>query len=157
MVDSDVVVVEITLAASPADVYRYWTDPGRYKLWMGCTVLLDPRPGGEFFVQMTDGFAAMGTFVDLTPPHRIEFTWGWAPGAGESVLAGPQPDDLLPPGSSRVKVAITANNEDTSLRLEHHNLPDEILRANHLTAWKTYLARLAVVVAGGDPGPEPHG
>jgi hypothetical protein len=55
-----------------------------------------------------------------------------------------------------VKVAMTENDGNTSLRLEHHNLPDEILRANHLLAWKTHLARLAVVVAGGDPGPESH-
>jgi uncharacterized protein YndB with AHSA1/START domain len=100
MADNDVVVVEITLAASPTDVYHYWTDPGRYKPWIGRTVLLDPRPGGEFFIRMTDGFAAMGTFVNVASPDRIEFTWGWAPGAGESVLAGTQPDDLLPPGNS---------------------------------------------------------
>ncbi len=44
----------------------------------------------------------------------------------------------------------------TALRLEHYDLPDETLRANHLLAWRTYLARLAVVAAGGEPGPEPH-
>jgi hypothetical protein len=40
--------------------------------------------------------------------------------------------------------------------LEHYDLPDNELRASHLLAWRTYLARLAVVVSGGNPGPEPH-
>jgi hypothetical protein len=26
----------------------------------------------------------------------------------------------------------------------------------HLTAWQTYLARLAIVVTGAGPGPDPH-
>jgi len=33
---------------------------------------------------------------------------------------------------------------------------DEELRAGHDVAWKTYLPRLAVAAAGGDPGPDPH-
>ena len=48
------------------------------------------------------------------------------------------------------------NNHGTSLYLEHHDLTGETMRASHLLAWQTYLARLAVAVAGGDPGPEPH-
>jgi uncharacterized protein YndB with AHSA1/START domain len=54
--DADFVKVEIELAASPADVYPYWTDPDKYKRWMGRSVRLDPTPGGEYFVQMADGF-----------------------------------------------------------------------------------------------------
>jgi hypothetical protein len=53
-------------------------------------------------------------------------------------------------------VTLQDNNAGTGLCLEHHDLPDDALRAGHLLAWRTYLARLAVVVAGGDPGPEPH-
>jgi uncharacterized protein YndB with AHSA1/START domain len=156
MSHADVVTVEVDLASPPAEVYPYWTDPGRYARWMGRSVRLDPRPGGEYFVQMADGFAAMGTFVELQRPCRVEFTWGWAPGAGQAVLAGPQPDELLPPGASRVRVTLQDGGAGTSLRLEHRDLPDDALRDGHLIAWRTYLARLAVVVAGGDPGPEPH-
>ena len=142
------VTVRMDLAAPPADVYPYWTDPEKYARWMGRTARLDPRPGGEYYVQMNDGFAAMGTFVELQRPARVEFTWGWAPGAGRAVLAGPQPDALLPPGASRVRVALQDNNAGTRLCLEHSDLPDDALRAGHLLAWRTYLARLAVVVAG---------
>jgi uncharacterized protein YndB with AHSA1/START domain len=152
----NVVTVRMDLASPPADVYPYWTDPERYTRWMGHAVRLNPEPGGEYLVQMNDGFAAMGTFVELERPRRVEFTWGWAPGAGRAVLTGPQPDELLPPGASRVRVTLQDNNAGTELRLEHYDLPDDELRANHLLAWRTYLARLAVVVSGGNPGPEPH-
>ncbi len=66
---------------------------------MGRSVRLDPRPGGEYFVQMNDGFAAMGAFHELDPPWRAEFSWGWAPGAGQAVLSGPRRDEFLPPGA----------------------------------------------------------
>jgi len=34
--------------------------------------------------------------------------------------------------------------------------PNPDLREGHLVAWKTYLPRLAVRAAGGDPGADPH-
>jgi uncharacterized protein YndB with AHSA1/START domain len=156
MTEADEIEVQVALDAPPAEVYRYWTEPDRYQRWMGRMVRLDPRPGGEYFVEMNDGFAAVGTFVALDPDRRVEFSWGWAPGAGRAVLSGAQPDDLLPPGSSRVLVTLDPTDGGTTLRLEHRNLPDQTLRDNHLLAWQTYLARLVVVAAGGDPGPEPH-
>jgi uncharacterized protein YndB with AHSA1/START domain len=158
MADNEIVEAGARLAAPPAEVYLFWVDPSRYTSWMGRSARLDPVPGGEYFVEMNDGFAAMGSFVAVQPPHRIEFTWGWAPGAGQKVLTGPQADSQLPPGSSRVTVVLLEDdNGGTSLQLQHHELPNEDLRANHRLAWETYLARLATVVAGGDPGPEPHG
>ena len=156
MINADMVEVELQLAASPADVYRYWTSPDLYPRWMGRSVRLDPSPGGEYFVQMNDGFAAMGAFLEVDPPRLLEFSWGWAPGAGRAVLTRPQEDEVLPPGASRVRVILTDSADGTALRLEHRALPDQDLRDSHLVAWQTYLARLAIVVTGADPGPDPH-
>jgi uncharacterized protein YndB with AHSA1/START domain len=155
--DDEPVVVELELVAEPEDAFGYWTDSAMYQRWMGRTVELDPVPGGEYRVEMSDGFCAIGSFGRIDPPHRVEFTWGWAAGAGQRVLTGPQPDDLLPPGASTVTVTLTPTTAGTHLRLEHRGLRNETLRQNHQLAWTTYLARLAVVAAGGDPGPEPHG
>jgi uncharacterized protein YndB with AHSA1/START domain len=148
------VVVEVE--APPHEVYRYWTEPDLYQQWMGRNVRLDPTPGGEYFVEMSDGFAASGRFTALACGRRVEFTWGWAPGAGKAVLTGQQPDDLLPPGSSRVIVTLEPTDPGTTVRLDHLDLADNALRENHLLAWETYLERLAVVAGGGDPGPDPH-
>jgi uncharacterized protein YndB with AHSA1/START domain len=156
MSEPEVVEVTVDIAVSPAEAYRYWTDPAWHSRWMGRSVRLDPRPGGEYFVEMNDGFAALGSFVRVEPTRRVEFSWGWAPGAGQAVRTGPKPDELLPPGASRVLVALEENDHGTRLRLEHHDLGDQTLRDNHQLAWETYLARLVAVASGGDPGPEPH-
>jgi uncharacterized protein YndB with AHSA1/START domain len=150
------VVVVVEVEAAPQVVYRYLIDPDLYQQWMGRHVRLDPTPGGEYFVEMSDGFAASGRFAALESGRRVEFTWGWAPGAGKQVLTGPQPDDLLPPGSTRVMVTLEATDSGTTVRLDHLDLADETLRDNHLLAWRTYLDRLAIVAAGGNPGPDPH-
>jgi uncharacterized protein YndB with AHSA1/START domain len=111
--------------------------------------------GGRYYLQMPDGFAAAGTFRVVEPPGRLEFSWGWAPGAGAKVLDTPQPDSLLPPGASTVTVTVRADGDSTVVDLEHHGLPSS-LRDAHQVAWHTYLPRLVVAASGGDPGPDPH-
>ena len=44
----------------------------------------------------------------------------------------------------------------TRLTLTHDRLPSAELQLGHRVAWDTYLPRLVVLVAGGDPGPDPH-
>lgn len=156
VVVSDSVKVVVELEVPPREVYRYWTEPDLYRQWMGRNVRLDPTPDGEYYVEMGDGFAATGRFAALDPGRRVEFTWGWAAGSGKAVLDGGQPDDLLPPGSSRVVVTFEPTAAGTTLRLDHLGLADETLRDNHLLAWQTYLGRLVTVATGGDPGPDPH-
>ncbi|MGH3179316.1 MAG: SRPBCC domain-containing protein, partial [Streptosporangiaceae bacterium] len=73
----------------------------------------------------------------------------------------PPPGGAMPAGSTRVTVTLeTVTLEDdaggTRLTLRHENLPSESLREGHDVAWDTYLPRLAVRAAGGDPGPDPH-
>ena len=99
---------------------------------------------------------AAGDLQTVEPPHHLEFTWGWAPGADQAVMTGPQRDDLLPPGSSRLVVTLEDRHGATALRLEHRDLANGTLRDNHLIAWETYLARLAVAVTGDDPGSDRH-
>lgn len=55
-----VTAMEVTLevAAPPAEVFRYWTDPVRCVRWMGAVATLDARPGGRYELAMSDGFRA---------------------------------------------------------------------------------------------------
>ena len=165
-----VAAVEVTLAvaAAPAEVFRYWTDPVRYVRWMGAVAALDARPGGRYEVAMSDGFRAAGRYESVDPPHRVTFTWGFAdaeaashtrhqpgeeavhqPGAGAAASA-------MPAGSTRVTVTLAAAGKGTRLTLRHDRLPSAELAAAHRVAWETYLPRLAAVAAGRDPGPDPH-
>jgi hypothetical protein len=42
------------------------------------------------------------------------------------------------------------------MRMTHSGLPDEAECASHEKGWAHYFGRLAVAVAGGDPGPDPR-
>jgi uncharacterized protein YndB with AHSA1/START domain len=153
-----IVELSVHIPAPPETVFSYLTDPARYIQWMGSQATLEPAPGGTYRVQMDDGFAAAGTFAEVEPPHRLAFTWGWADDdAAQHVLGEPDQDgSALPPGSTRVEVTLQAEPGGTRLTLRHHDLATTELRHAHQVAWETYLHRLAIRAAGGDPGLDPH-
>jgi len=152
------VAVSVHIAAPPQRVFGYLTDAARYVEWMGCEALLEPVPGGVYRVAMRDGFAAAGTFTEVEPARRIAFTWGWdGEEAAQRVLhAGARQGGGVPAGSTRVVVTLDEDGGGTRLALRHDGLPSPELRDAHQAAWQAYLGRLAVVAAGGDPGPDPH-
>ncbi len=143
-VDLDVLEVSIHIAAEPETVFPYFTDPDRYVQWMGTTAVLDPVAGGQYRVHMRDGVETAGEFVEVDPPRRLVFTWGWTTNPG------------VPPGSSRVVVTLERDADGTRVVLRHHDLPDEPERTSHGQGWAMYLGRLAARVGGQDPGPDPN-
>jgi uncharacterized protein YndB with AHSA1/START domain len=155
------VEVSVELAAAPDAVFPYFTDPARYVQWMGSEAGLDPAPGGTFRVRMPDGFRAAGTFLQVDPPHLVVFTWGFAD-ADAAQRSKHEPNrastgNPMPPGSTRVTVTLDPTDSGgTRLTLRHDDLPSPDLVEGHRVAWGVYLPRLAVRVAGGDPGPDPH-
>lgn len=144
MTDRDVLEVSVLIAAEPATVFPYFVDPARYVQWMGRDAELEPVPGGTYRVRMRDGVEVGGRFVEVDPPRRLVFTWGWAG------------DTALPPGSSRVVVTLEPEAGGTRVVLRHHDLPDEQQRQHHGDGWRAYLGRLARRLAGEDPGPDPN-
>jgi uncharacterized protein YndB with AHSA1/START domain len=153
-----IVEVSVHIPATPRTIFPYLTDAARYIQWMGSNAALEPAPGGAYRVQMADGFAAAGTFTEVEPPHHLVFTWGWADDEAAQHVLGEQtaPGSDLPPGSTRVEVTLDADDGGTRLTLRHHDLATTELRNAHQVAWETYLHRLAIRAAGGDPGPDPH-
>lgn len=108
----------------------------------------------------SDGFRAAGTFVEVDPPHRIVFTWGFADDAAAQQVKHEATEastgSAMPAGSTRVTVTLDAAEGGTRITIRHDDLPNSELRDAHRVAWETYLPRLAVRAAGGDPGPDPH-
>ena len=162
---SEISPVEVTLhvPAAPDEVFRYLTDPARYVRWMGSEAELEPVPGGVYRLRMADGFSAAGRFLHVDRPHLVAFSWGFADDEAASRTkhkggeAGGAGADAMPAGSTRVTVTLLADEDGgTLLRLRHENLPSESLREGHDVAWNTYLPRLVVRAAGGDPGADPH-
>jgi len=128
------------VAAPPEAVFEFFTDPNKIVRWKGQEAEAVPAVGGIYRVNI-DGHVTRGEFVELDPPRRVAFTWGWEEG-------GP-----VPPGSSTVVVDLVPDGDGTLVRLTHRGLPRE-MREVHGHGWDRFLPRLAVAAGGGDPGPE---
>ena len=138
---------EIVIAASPETVWQFLVDPDKATRWMGQAVSFDPRPGGLYRVEVIPGHTARGEFVELDPPRRIVYTWGWEPSED-----GANP---VPPGSTTVEVELVPNGNGTMLRFTHRDLPSTEAAESHGHGWDHYLERLVIAAVGGDPGPDP--
>lgn len=147
-----VIEIERRIEARPETVFSYFTDPELFIQWQGFDARLDPRPGGVFRVTVTGrtGVIARGRYVEVDPPRRIVFTWGW-----EQVEGLPEGMDGLEPGASTVEVDLVPDGEGTILRLRHSGLPTDANRRVHTQGWNLTLGRLVIVAVGGDPGPDP--
>jgi uncharacterized protein YndB with AHSA1/START domain len=134
---------EVRIAAPPEVVFPYFTDPARMVHWMGVAALLDPRPGGTFRVEANGRDVVRGEYVEVEPPHRVVFTWGFEGS-----------DPFVAAGSTRVEVTLQPDGDGTLLTLLHHDLPDAT-RDAHAEGWTHYLARLSPVAGGHPPQLDP--
>jgi uncharacterized protein YndB with AHSA1/START domain len=134
---------ELRIAAPPEVVFPYFTDPARMVEWMGVAALLDPRPGGTFRVEPNHRDVVLGEYLELEPPHRVVFTWGFA--GTERVVAA---------GTTRVEITLEPDGDGTRLVLRHHDLP-AVARDGHAEGWPHYLERLGAAAEGAPAGADP--
>lgn len=139
---TDEVTVEMEIEASPETIFDFFIDPEKTTRWMGTRADLEPVPGGTYSVDVTDQALARGRYVEIDPPRKVIFTWGW------------EGDDSVPPGSSTVEITLEPQEASTLVRLVHSGLP-EGKRDLHREGWEHFGSRLTVAATGGDPGPDP--
>ncbi|MFI5015767.1 MAG: SRPBCC domain-containing protein [Hyphomicrobiales bacterium] len=143
MTDALVVRRETHIAAPPATVFAFLTDPEKILRWMGTEATTEAHPGGLYLVKGIRDHQARGAFREVVPVHRLAYSFGW------------EGNEEVPPGSSLVEIDLIDRDGGTLLRMTHSGLPDAAQCALHETGWAHYLGRLAVAAAGGDPGPDP--
>jgi uncharacterized protein YndB with AHSA1/START domain len=144
MDESLVVRRETHVAAPPATVFAFLTDPEKILRWMGTEATTEPHSGGLYLVKGIDGRStARGSFREVVPVHRLAYSFGW------------EGNEEVPPGSSLVEIDLIERNGGTLLRMTHTGLPSAESRAAHARGWAHYLGRLSVAASGGDPGPDP--
>lgn len=145
--ETNVVEKQLTIAASPETVWEFLVDPEKATRWMGREATLEAHPGGLYRVDVIPGNVASGTFVELDPPRRLVFTWGWEPNEDGA--------NRVPPGSSTIEIELAAEGDGTRLHFVHRDLPNAEAAASHAHGWDHYLERLAAAASGDDPGRDP--
>jgi uncharacterized protein YndB with AHSA1/START domain len=141
--DKEAITKEITLAASPEEVYAFLTEPEKVAKWIGTAIDIDPRPGGIFRIVPNQRDVILGEYLETIPHKKVSFTWGFD-GEGHTVSAG----------STVVEITLEPEGAGTRLRLVHRGLSGED-RDQHALGWDHYLSRIRTVSEGGDPGVDP--
>jgi uncharacterized protein YndB with AHSA1/START domain len=140
MTEPLVVRREIQVAAPPATVFAFLTDPEKILSWMGAEVTAEAHPGGLYLLKGVGARAARGEFREVVPVHRLAYSFGW------------DGSDEVPPGSSLVEIDLEDQDGGTLLRMTHSGLPNAAQCAGHDRGWAHYLGRLAIAATGRDPG-----
>lgn len=66
---------EITIPATPAEVWPALTQSDEVSVWFGADVELDVRPGGRAVFRWSDGTERHAVVEEVEPEHRLSFRW----------------------------------------------------------------------------------
>jgi len=83
---SELVEREIRIEAPPSVVFEFLTDPAKMVRWMGTEAVLEPWPGGRYYVNPSGHEPASGKVLEIIPDRR----WSSAGlgGRGAAAAAG---------------------------------------------------------------------
>ena len=135
------IVREVQIDASPELVFSFFTEANKLTRWLALDAELDPRPGGINHQthtgredSPTGPYLMRGEFVEVEPPSRVVFTWGFENSHVD-----------VDPGESTVEVTFEPRDGGTLVRLVHSGLPESEFAA-HSEGWTVMLQRLAAAV-----------
>jgi uncharacterized protein YndB with AHSA1/START domain len=124
----------VVIHAKPETVFRFFTDSARWAKWWGAGSTIDARIGGKVRIQHPGGAETLGEILEVLPPGRIVFTYGFTSGKP------------IPLGSSRVTISLEACDAGTRLHLLHE-FADAAARDEHIQGWRFQLSLFANIVA----------
>lgn len=124
----------VLIHATREIVFGFLTDTPRWATWWGAGSTIDARPGGQMRIRYPDGTEAAGDVIEVHPPERIVFTYGYTSGK------------MIPPGGSQVTIRLEGGRAGTRLHLTHE-FADETVRDHHVQGWRYQLSLFANVVA----------
>jgi uncharacterized protein YndB with AHSA1/START domain len=130
----------VRIAAPPETVWSFWTEPERLSRWWGTATAVVAEPGGDYRIVMDTGEVMRGSIVEVDPPHRLVFTFGWEHNG---------PGEPLAPGSTSVEVTLLADGADTELVLRHTEVPASHA-PDHAQGWQYFVGE-RLVAAVSDP------
>ena len=127
----------LVIQARRETVFRFFTDSTRWASWWGAGSSIDARPGGRMLIRFPGNVEASGEIIDIAPPERLTFTYGYATGTP------------IAPGASLVTIRLEACGplgRDTRLTLAHA-FSDAAVRDQHVQAWRYQLSLFSNAVS----------
>ncbi len=124
----------VLIHARRETVFNYFTDSARWASWWGAGSTIDATPGGKVYVRHPNGIESAGEVLEVKPPERIVFTYGYVSG------------NPIPAGSSRVTIRLESEAAGTRLHLMHE-FAEAGQRDPHVQGWRFQLSLFANAVA----------
>ena len=123
----------VVIKAAPATVFSFFTESDRWASWWGAGSTVEPRTGGRVYIRHANGIESSGEVVEVAPPRRFVFTYGFNSG------------NPMPPGSSLVTISLEPAGTATRLQLVHE-FAESSPRDEHVQGWRYQLSVFANVV-----------
>jgi uncharacterized protein YndB with AHSA1/START domain len=124
----------VLIQAAPHTVFSFFTDNDRWASWWGAGSTIEPKGGGRVYIRHANGIESSGEVVEVVPPKRIVFTYGFNSGTP------------IPPGSSLVTIDLVSQGPVTRLHLRHE-FAEPGPRDEHVQGWRYQLSVFGNVVA----------
>ena len=124
----------VVIQASREVVFNYFTDSARWARWWGQGSTIDPRSGGAVLIVHPGGVQVAGEILEIDPPSRLVFTYGYVSGTP------------MPVGASVVTLRLEDDRQGTRLDLEHV-FADEKVRDEMVQGWRYQLALFGNLVS----------
>lgn len=124
----------VVIRARPATVFEFFRNSDDWAAWWGQGSTIDARPGGRLLIRHPNGIEMIGEVVEIQPPERFVFTYGYASG------------NPIPAGGSLVTIRLALHPAGTLVRLTHE-FSEEPARDEHVQGWRYQLSLFANVVA----------
>ena len=124
----------VVIHAAPETVFRFFTDSARWAAWWGAGSTIDARAGGKIYIRFPGAVEVQGEVLEVSPPERIAFTYGFVSGKP------------IPVGGSRVTIRLEPDASGTRLHLLHE-FAEAAPRDEHIQGWRFQLSLFSNVVA----------
>lgn len=125
---------KILICAKRSTVFRYFTDSKRFADWWGEGSTIEGKPGGAMSIRFPNGILASGKILEIQPPERIVFSYGFDSGKP------------IAPDGSRVTITLDEVPGGTQVTL-YHELSDATVRDEFIQGWRYQLALFANVAS----------
>jgi len=136
------IIKEIFIECSQKTLFSFFIDPEKMQKWMGRHILLEPKIGGKYRIDINGKDIAIGEYKEILPYEKIIMTWGW------------NDSPIMPPGSTTLEFLLMPKDNGTLLKLIHSEIPEEKMPSNNM-GWTHYMVRLKALSEGKDVGIDP--